>query len=230
MPDAALPAQPAQATGAVRTAVPPGIAQVLYVLNFLIAYACHIAAAAEHCAVRGDISPVAIAFAKGITVEALIIRVARGLRRALALQEMLRQRAATGQDIAPVPPRRSGGGGGHSRPAKDRPPQPERLPSAAEIAAELQRRPVGAIVAQICHDIGIAPEDLTEAQWDALQAVIDTYGGSREKLWPSMRNRIVARFEAYAADPLHTEIPRIPLIPCDRMARIAARHRTGPPP
>jgi hypothetical protein len=205
---------------------------VLYVLRFLIAYTFHIAAAVEEYAASGDLAPVAISFAPGITFQALVTRLARGLRRALALQEMLQQRAATGQDIDPVPPRRSGPGGGSRKnnENQDRPPEPERLPSAAEIAAELQRRPVGAIVAEICHDIGIAPEDLTEEQWDALQAVIDTYGGSREKLWPSMRNRIVARFAAIAADPEHAEIPHIPLVPWDRPARIAAQYRTRPPP
>jgi hypothetical protein len=84
---------------AIRKAVPPGIAQVLYVLRFLIDYACQAAAFAEECAMRGDIRPAAVPFGKGITIEALIIRIASGLKRALALREMLRQRAATGQDI-----------------------------------------------------------------------------------------------------------------------------------
>ena len=231
MSEAASLSPPTQSqTRALRTAVPPGIAQVLYVLRFLIDYACNLAATAEHCAIDDDIAPVGLSFPKGITFAALIIRVARGIKRALALQEMLLQRAATGQDIVPVPPPRERSGASGKR-NKDKPPQDERLPSAAEIAAELQRRPVGAIVAEICHDIGIAAEDLTEEQWDALQAVIDTYGGDRMKLFPAVRNRLNARFEAYIADPEHVEQPsHIPLIPRDRLARIRASLRTGPPP
>jgi len=195
--------------------MPPGIAQVLYVLRFLVSYAAHIAMQAEACAVKGDLGPVSIPFCKGIQFDALIIRVCRGLRRALALQEMLQQRAAAGTDIEPVARRQHAHSGGSSKRGQDRdkPPLPERLPSAEEIAAELQRRPIGAIVADICHDIGITPGDLTPRQWNALKAVIITYGGSLLKLFPAMKHRVVAQFENYAADPEHAEIPWMPMMP-----------------
>jgi hypothetical protein len=205
---------PDTSRAAVRT-FPPGVAHLLAVVRILIEFACDLAAKAEECAVRGDIGPVAMRFYKGIQIDALIIRIARGLRRALALQEMLLQRAAEGRDIAPVDPAPSSGGGGSKRDGqdKDKPPKPERLPSVAEIAAEIGRRPPGAIIADICNDIGITPGDLTDAQWEALEAAINEYGGSLMKLWPAMRNRLVAEMEAFAADPLHTPPPRLPLIP-----------------
>jgi hypothetical protein len=209
MLDAAILSEPTQTPdldrAAIRRAVPAGIAQVLYVLRFLIDYACHVAAKAEMCAMMDDLRPVIVPFAKSIQIDQLIIRVARGIKRALALQDMLRERAVTGRDIEPVQRRqRSGSGGGGSQrngQDKDKPPQPERLPSAAEIAAELERKPIGAVVAAICHDIGIVPSDMTPEQWQALRAVISTYGGSQAKLWPAIANSLVAQTEAAGDDP-----------------------------
>ena len=218
---------------AIRKAVPPGIAQVLYVVRFLIDYACHIAAKAEECAVRGDISPVTIPFVKTIEIDQLIIRVARGLRRALAMQAMLQLFATDGRDLKPVPRRQHPHVGGARRngPERDTAPKPERLPSAAEIAAELQRRPIGAIVADICHDIGIVPSDLTDEQWDALRSVINAYGGDTMRLWPAMKNTIEAQMAAVMLDPEHAPEPHLPLIPWTRQPRRAAAEvrRTGPP-
>jgi hypothetical protein len=210
---------------------PPGIAQVLYVLRFLIDYACQAAAFAEECAMRGDIRPAAVPFGKGITIEALIIRIASGLKRALALRDMLEQRAATGQDIEPVQRRPSGPSGRSKRDGEqDKPPHVERLPSAAEIAAELERKPIGAVVADICHDIGIVPSDLTREQWHALQAVISTYGGSQAKLWPAMQHTIEAQMEAVMLDPEHAPEPHLPLIPRGSPAdRRGVSQATGPP-
>jgi hypothetical protein len=237
MLDAAILSEPTPTPdtdrAAIRKAVPPGIAQVLYVVRFLISYACHIAATAEKCSVRGDISPVSIPFPKCIDICALIIRVARGLKRALALQEMLEQRAATGADIEPVErrPHPHAGGSRRGSGAPDKQPKAERLPSAAEIAAELQRRSIGAIVADICHDIGIVPSDLTDEQWDALQWVIHEYGGNLLRLWPAMKNTIEAQMEAVMLDPANAPDPQLPLIPWTRAIRYGAAEvrRTGPP-
>jgi hypothetical protein len=210
--------------------VPPGIAIALYVVRFLISYACHIAAMAEECAVRGDISPVTIPFCKAIEIDALIIRVARGLRRALAMQDMLLQRAATGRDLEPVSRTPRSGPSGRRKKAADQQPQIERLPSAAEIAAELQRRPLGEIVAAICHDIGIVPSDMTDEQWDALQWVIHEYGGSLMKLWPAMRNTLIVQTEAAATDPDNAGLPHLPLIPWTRQKQLGRLPPGAHPP
>jgi len=235
MLDAAILSEPAPTPdtdrAAIRKAVPAGIAQVLYVVRFLISFACHMGRLAEECAMRGDLRPATKPFPKTIEIEALIIRIARGLKRALALRDMLQQRAATGCDIEPVQ-RRPSGPGGRSSPDRetDKPPHVERLPSAAEIAAELEHRPIGAIVADICHDIGIVPSDLTREQWHALQAVISTYGGSQAKLWPAMKHTIEAQMEAVMLDPEHAPEPHLPLIPRGSPAdRRGVSQATGPP-
>lgn len=235
MPDVALRSEPTPTPDTGRavtgTEVPSGIAIALYVVRFLIAYACHIAAKAEECAVRGDIRPVTLPFDKSIAIDQLIIRVARGLRRALMVQQMLQQRAATGRDLEPVARREHPHAGGTRKNGQnqEKPPKPERLPSEAEIAAELQRRPLGAIVADICADIGIVPSDLTDEQWNALQWVIHEFGGDRMKLWPAMRNRMVADMAEVAVNP-HAETPWLPMIPWTRKAQVRGPSAcTGPP-
>ena len=57
-------------------------------------------------------------------------------------------------------------------------PRLARLPTEEEIAAEVRRRPVGAVIADICRDLGIAPGQLDRAFWDELSRAIAIYGGS----------------------------------------------------
>jgi hypothetical protein len=42
----------------------------------------------------------------------------------------------------------------------------------------VRRRPVGAIIADICLDLGIAPDQLDLAFWDEIRLAIILYGGS----------------------------------------------------
>jgi hypothetical protein len=53
-----------------------------------------------------------------------------------------------------------------------------RLPTADDIAAEVRSRPIGAVIADICRDLGIAPGDLDGAFWDELNLAIISYGGT----------------------------------------------------
>jgi hypothetical protein len=47
-----------------------------------------------------------------------------------------------------------------------------RLPTEEEIAAEVRRRPVGAVIADICRDLGIAPGRLDPAFWRELSHAV----------------------------------------------------------
>src|SRR5271166_4407066 len=97
----------------------------------------------------------------------ILARITSGLRRAAALEARLCQRAASGRDLTPSPIRLPAARG--PRPARQVAPpdaQPAdhtedprlaRLPTEEEIAAEVRRRPVGAVIADICCDLGIAP-------------------------------------------------------------------------
>jgi hypothetical protein len=57
-------------------------------------------------------------------------------------------------------------------------PRFARLPTEAEIAAEVRGRPVGAVIVDICRDLGITPGQLDRAFWDELSHAIIAYGGN----------------------------------------------------
>ncbi len=42
----------------------------------------------------------------------------------------------------------------------------------------MRSRPIGAVIADICRDLGIAPGDLDGAFWDELNLAIISYGGT----------------------------------------------------
>ncbi|HME25048.1 MAG TPA: hypothetical protein VKI44_27600 [Acetobacteraceae bacterium] len=49
------------------------------------------------------------------------------------------------------------------------------MPTPEQIAAEVRRRPIGAVIADICRDLGIMP---SHPLWQELHVVIIRYGGS----------------------------------------------------
>ena len=133
-----------------------------------------------------------------VDLAVILARITAGLRRAAALEEKLYQRAARGRDLAvasirlPVP--RTPSVGRLTAPPDTAPdPQPAtpadpRLahgPTEQEIADQVRRRPIGAVIADICTDLGIAPGDLDRAFWDEIQLAIMLYGGS---LWCFLTN------------------------------------------
>ena len=209
--------------------MPAGIGHLLYVVHMLIAYASCIAMKVEACAVSGDLTRVAAPFGT-LDPAAIILRICRGLRRALALEELLKQRAAQGRDIAPIPPRapaqRSGSGEGKRR-GNGRKPDDGRVPSVAEIAAEVRRRPPGAVIAMICRDIGITPADLSDDEWEALRRAILDYGGTTACIMPAVERRCTAEFTAWTADTAQPR-PFPALFTRTAWQRLDARW-TGPP-
>jgi hypothetical protein len=74
-------------------------------------------------------------------------------------------------------------------PAQD--PRLVRLLTEEEVAAEVRRRPAGAVVADICRDLGImAPHPL----WGELRTVIIHYGGDLAKLWKDILRNVRPRY------------------------------------
>ncbi|HXU60284.1 MAG TPA: hypothetical protein VN962_01190 [Polyangia bacterium] len=51
------------------------------------------------------------------------------------------------------------------------------MPSAEAIAAELRRRPIGAVLADICRDLCLQPGDLEAGRWEDLVAAVIRHGG-----------------------------------------------------
>lgn len=92
----------------------------------------------------------------------VLARIARGLLLAEALCARLTRRG--NRPEAPPSPRAAAprspacaSGTRPPRPATDREPDPDNLPTAEMIAEAIRHRPVGAVLADICRDFGIIP-------------------------------------------------------------------------
>ncbi len=140
----------------------------------------------------------------------------------------------SGQDLTPAPIRLPVTHG--PRPARqvappDAQPEPQRadpaedprlarLPTEQEIAAEVRRRPVGAVIVNICRDLGIAPGHLDRAFWDELSHAIIMYGGSLAGFLGNLHKRLFA-FAPAPSDRPESGWPAAP----PRLPALA----TGPP-
>jgi hypothetical protein len=162
----------------------------------------------------------------GTTDIALILaRITQGLHRARALEEKLAGNAAR-LDAEPKPtsapsPR---------APRAVRTPVPQarsaaapnlaHLPTPEQIAAQVRRRPIGAVIADICRDLGIMP---SHPLWRELSLVIIRYGGSLAALYKDVNQRAFSSLSAWrsAATP--------PAQPAASSPLAAAPAGTGPP-
>jgi hypothetical protein len=179
-------------------AMPPRIRQVLGVVRMLIAYGKNLAETLEQHASQPHTLPcfrfiATIFFTKDIAL--ILARIKRGLLRAAALEDRLRNRAATGRDIRPR----------RARPRSERKPRTAcatpspafdwRLPSIEQIANQVKRRSIGAVLVDICLDLGVIPGQMDPASWNELGDALAQYGGDLSNLlvWrqprPLPRNR-----------------------------------------
>ena len=106
-----------------------------------------------------------------------------------------------------------------SDPADD--PRLARLPTEEEIAAEVRRRPIGAVIVDICRDLGIAPGHLDRAFWDEINHAIMMYGGSLARFFTNLHERL---FACFTGEHTGCPDPGWPAAP----PRVAAP-ATGPP-
>lgn len=112
----------------------------------------------------------------------ILLRIKRGLLRANALEARLVQNA-TRLDAGPTP--RSAPAEHKPRAAKPAAPRAEdpdtpiELPTEAEIAAWVRRRPIGAVIADICRDLGIVGN---HPLWRELHRAITGEGGNYARL------------------------------------------------
>jgi hypothetical protein len=117
----------------------------------------------------------------------ILARITSGLLRAEALEARI-IRGGARLDAAPASPRAaSQRQSPPARAATERPTDTTvpgldpaldpgiRLPTAEQIAAEVRRRPIGAVLADICRDLGITP---SHPLWRELRVAIIRYGGS----------------------------------------------------
>ncbi len=135
----------------------------------------------------------------------ILARIERGIRRLLALDAYLCQRAEKGLEIPFVKPRQAAATPAKARdaeapaePASPRKrslpynPDSVHIPSMEDLQAEVRRAPIGRTIARICLDLGVVPAFCTGEMGNALLQVLEYYGGSLAKLFAVRRKREIA--------------------------------------
>ncbi len=167
--------------------------RLLTLVRTLIDYGRQLAATLQQRTAATNLADVTRHFGT-IDIGEILARIARGLLRAAALETRLSSRLAR-QPAAPAAP------AAQSAPSRRQPraarpvdrsagaadPGPARLPTPEDIAAEVRRRPIGAVIADICRDFGIVPSN---PLWRELSLVIIENGGNLATLFKDTWKRI----------------------------------------
>ena len=138
-------------------------------------------------------------------IAAILVRIARGLHRAAALEAWLvtwvpRRRAASARSApAPRQPRAA-------QPEAQRADGPAQPPTLEDIVARDRRRPIGAVIAEICCDLGIIPN---HELWREVSAAVIQGGGNLVTLFRDA----VRRLEVALFDPSGIAPPAWPAMP-----------------
>jgi hypothetical protein len=183
--------------------IPGRIGAVLKVVAALIAHARHFAATVRDRVDVPEFAAVA-AILGTYDVPVILNRVQRGILRALALQDYLLARAARGRNLRFAwpprvelqphhrPPPRPAPAARAVRTSKAQPdpallgpddPGAYSMPTQAELAAWVRRRPVGRTMTYICLDLGIVPCLCDGIFWNRVEKVLRRYGGSLSRLY-----------------------------------------------
>ena len=180
------------------------IAYVLHVIHRFVAYARYFTAtAAERVAVPEFATAAAILGTYDLPV--ILLRMRRGMLRALALERYLLDRARRGRDLRffwgnsftdlqprhypppkpPRPPRAAPAGPRLKDPALAGPDDPRAyyLPTDAEFDAWVRRTPIGRTISYICLDLGVSPGLCHGDFWTYLYKILRSYRGSIHTLY-----------------------------------------------
>jgi hypothetical protein len=136
----------------------------------------------------------------------ILLRIRRGLLRANALEARLVQNAAR-LDAGPRPrsastPHESCSARAPASRIED-PDAPIDLPTEAEIAAWVRRRPIGAVIADICRDLGITAN---HPLWRELHHAITAQGGN----YTTMVMDMIHRGGRFITEARHADAPAAP--------------------
>jgi hypothetical protein len=231
-----------------------GVGRILRLLHTLVAYGRNLVETLRQQDDPDDVPGYAfLTSISGTTNPALIIvLIVRGLLRAAALQARLNLSLARVRDSLPslplreqsAKPRQPGRGQPRAAgwaippgwPAED--PSLDRLPTPeeemfAEIAAEDRDRPIGAILLDICLDLGIVPALMDPATWDELRLAISLHGGDPTPLtsrWLAPVAPVGRESEAHSATGTPASQPTIIFPPWPALSpQSPAPVCTGPP-
>ena len=223
-PTAAVPADrvdPHQDRPATGTDTPTSTGRLLRLVRALIDYGRQLATTLQQRTTATDLTHITRDFGT-LDIGEILARITRGLLRAAALETRLDQRPPPRQPApaaASAPSRRQPRAAPHVDPsASAAEPRIVRLPTPAEIAAQVRRRPIGAVLADICRDFGITT---AHPLWRELSLVIIANDGSLA----SLTQDIFKRVSVWLIDPPATEYPAEP--PPHLPAAFAPA--TGPP-
>ena len=186
---------PTAPTPASSRPIPGRIGGVLKILHAFIAHARQFAATVTARAAAPEFAPAAAVFGT-YDLPVLLLRMQRGLLRALALQRYLLARAARGHNLRFIWPRYVDLQPHHRPPAPARRPAPRGprrkepallgpddpaesyLPTPEELDAEVRRRPIGRTITYICMDLGIVPTLCEPEFWIKVEQIFRRYGGN----------------------------------------------------
>jgi hypothetical protein len=195
----------AAATAPTPTPEPSRVGRLLGLVRKLIDYGRELAATLRHHSATIDLAAATRPF--GTRDIALILaHITRGLHRANALEARLVRNAAR----LDAPPRPRAAPATAKPAAAARPPAAPpadarlaHLPTPEQFAAEVRRRPIGAVIADICRDLGIMP---SHPLWREVQMAMIRYGGSlanlvRDLIHQSFQSLVSAAAPAVLAAP-----------------------------
>ena len=179
------------------------VAYVLHVARMLIAYARHFTAtAAERVAIPEFAVPAAIFGTYDLPV--ILLRMRRGILRALALERYLLDLDARGRrprqewksNLALLPhhyPPKKPPGPKRAAPATPRRKDPSLLgpddpgsyylPTEQEMDAWVRRSPVGRTITYICLDLGVLPQLCEGGMWINIYTIFRSYRGNLHRLY-----------------------------------------------
>src|SRR5271157_2909900 len=187
------------------------LARLLGLVRKLIDHGKQLAAAVGQRSLTNH--PALAGFRFGTSDIALILsRITLALHRATALEARL-LRSAARPDPKPQPPRASSPRS--PRVPREAPREPAeadprlaRLPTPEQIAAEIRHRPVGAVIADICRDLGIMAD---HPLWRELQLAMILHGGSLANFVKDMFERARVTLHECTSAPTAAPTPAPPL-------------------
>ena len=144
----------------------------------------------------------------------ILAGILRGLHRAQELEARV-VRTAARLDAGPAPIPASAPRNPRATPATPPDTGPTQIPTLEQITAEVRRRPIGAVIADICRDLGILP---SHPLWRELSIAIIRYGGSLATLVNDLLDRL------FRQDPAAAAVPDRPALAAPLVAPA-----TGPP-
>jgi hypothetical protein len=223
-------------------AAPNRFARALVLVRKLIDYGVQLASTLTHRTAATDLFAVTRSFSTDDIAE-ILARIARALHLATSVEDKLIIDAARPERQPPAGPPSSPGrapaaspkaataGAGHAAPSVAPGSTAEsgltRMLTAEEIAHQLRHRPLGAVIADICLDLGIGPSHPLSRE---LFHVMLDHGGNPAGLFATIVKRGSAYFEKCVLKlGLTVQTPLWPPLPLGWSPGAPASGGTGPP-